>query len=167
MSTLAAIDRNLALCGSESRAGVLVEAVRETPHKPTARKLLADWFNVCDALAPWRDALREQFERVGFVTDADDPLNLPATVYRAAWPDDVLDRALSWTLDREIAEMFARQLISPRGWFLGLKRDDCDPHIYQGVVTEAFGYLTSRGESEVIAKTVIAIEPIAVLVRQP
>jgi hypothetical protein len=163
MSTVADVEQRLALVGSESRAAVLVEELRATPHKPSARKLLREWFNVCDALAPYRLDLREQFERVGYVTDSTDSLVLPATVYRAAWPDDATDEALSWTLDRETAEMFARLLVSPRAWFLGIKRDDCEPHIFQGLCTEAFGYITSRGESEVIAKTVLDIEPIAIL----
>jgi len=163
MSGVAEAEQHLALVGSENRAAVLVDELRATPHKPSARKLLREWFNVCDALAPYRHDLREQFERVGFVTDTTESLVLPATVYRAAWPDDASSEALSWTLDREIAEMFARLLVSPRAWFLGIKRDDCDPHIFQGFCTEAYGYLTSRGESEVIAKTVEAIQPIAIL----
>jgi hypothetical protein len=126
--------------------------------------MLAEWFNLCDALAPWRDDLREQFERVGFVTDTDDALVLPATVYRAAWEDDDVENALSWTLDLAIAELFCKGLTSPRAWFLGIKRDDVEAYIWQATCLEAFGYLDSREEQEVIAKTLTNITPIAKLV---
>lgn len=165
--TVADKDARLALVGSEHRAAVLAEVVRDTPHRPTARRLLRDWFNVCDALAPWADELRTEFERLGYVTDTHERLTLPCIVYRAAWPDDDAARALSWTTERDDAERFARILVGPRAWFLGIKRDDVDPHIFRGICTEAYGYLTSRDEHEVIAKTVREVEPIAVLARQP
>jgi hypothetical protein len=162
--SLAAANARLSLVGSEHRAGVLVDELRRTPSKPSARKMMREWFNICDALAPWRDELRGEFERIGFVTDTKEPLELPVTVYRAAWEDDDVEHALSWTLDREIAERFCKGLVSPRAWFLGIKRDDVDAYIYEGTCVEAFGYLTSRGEAEVIARTVENIRPIAQLV---
>jgi len=160
---IAAAHERLGLVGSEARARVLVDELRRTPSKPSARRLLREWFNLCDALEPWSDDLREQFERVGFVTDAKDRLELPATVWRAAWSDNDVARALSWTADVDTAERFARYLTSHRAWWLGIKRDDAEPWIWKGECTEAYGYLTSRNEDEVIAKTVVNIIPVAAL----
>src|SRR5438477_276839 len=51
-----AAHERLGLVGSEARAGVLVDELRRTPSKPSARRLLREWFNLCDALEPWTDA---------------------------------------------------------------------------------------------------------------
>lgn len=158
------IDRNIALCASETRAGVLVEMAQKAT-VPQARKLLREWFNACDALAPWRDELREQFVRVGFVTDTKKKLTLPVTVYRAAWEDDDVARSLSWTTERAVAERFCRGLVSMRARFLGIYRDDIDPVIWQATCHKALGYFTSRDESEVIPAVLTGIEPIARLER--
>ena len=162
-------NRSLALVGSEDRAAVLVDALKTTPSKASRRKLARKWFNSCDAIGPYRHALREQFEGIGFFTDAAkaDVPEFPVTVYRGAWSDDDVAWALSWTTDREKAEWFARYLTSPRAWFLGIKRDEDGvlPTVFQGTCIEAFGYLTDRDEHEVIAKTVVDIRPIAELVK--
>lgn len=164
--TLPEVERRLALVGSEDRAAVLVEALQTTESKKTKRKLLREWFNLCDALAPWRHELREQFELAGFVTDNHIRPKAPVLVYRAAWEDDDVETSLSWTTDRAIAERFCMGLVSPRARFLGIYRDDVEAYIWQGICTEMLGYLMGRDESEVIAKTVIDIQPIATLVKQ-
>ena len=116
MANLKTVNRNLALVGSEDRAPVLVEALKTTASKASKRKLAREWFNACDAIGPHRFELREQFEGIGFVTDApkDEIPEFPVTVYRGAWSDDDVAWALSWTTDREKAEWFARYLTSPR-----------------------------------------------------
>lgn len=152
---------------SQNRAAVLLDVVRQADEE-TGRDLLAHWFNNCDALAPWTDGLRAEFERVGFVTDADeddDPLELPATVYRGSWEDDDHDTALSWTLDQKVAKSFCLGLVSLRSRIiLGMYREGVDAYVWQGTCTEAYGYLLGRSEHEVIAKTVIDVFPIGKLV---
>lgn len=161
------VTERLVRVGSETRGHVLVQEMREaTPSQ--ARQLAAEWFNICDALEPWVEELREQLERVHqaglWVTDGTDPkLELPVVVYRAAWEGDQ-SRALSWTTKLEKAEWFARYLTGPRAWWLGIKREEEGPFIYQGLCTEAYGFLDNRDEAEVIAKTVLDIEPIKQLV---
>lgn len=157
----------LAMAGSETRAPVLVQVLRETPDPEAKRKLLADWLNVCEAYSPWREDLREQMELAGFFTDLEEgaPPEVPVTVYRAAWEDDEAERALSWTTERSVAEFFCRHHTSFRAMFLGIYRDDVDIYIWQATCTEMHGYLTGRAESEVIAKTLENVEPIAALPR--
>lgn len=164
--TIDVYDHRLNMADSQTRAAALVEICQgETVEN--ARALLAHWFNICDAVRPWLPALREQFERCAPVTD--DPvrmrkeLKLPCVVYRGAWHDDDTAAALSWTLDREDAEKFCRIISGPRGWFLGMKRDDARATVFRGVCVEAYGYLTGRDESEVIAARVEEIEPISAL----
>jgi hypothetical protein len=161
-----AVTEKLIRVGSEARAEVLAREAAELPAKEAA-ELLADWFNVCDALAPARFDLRRQFERCEFVGDYAAAPELPVTVYRAAWDDDDAATALSWTTDREVAERFCRGLTGLRAMFLGIWRDDATPTIFEGLCTEAYGYLTSRDEHEVIAKTVVGIRPIAELITEP
>lgn len=160
-------EQRLSLCGSHERAGVLVAELQRTPSKPTARRLLRDWFNLCDAMAPWRDELLEQFRRVGFVTDTEDELQYPVTIYRAAWADEDPRRGLSWTLDRSEAEAFARRMTSAR-WRIvfGIERDDVDPVVWQAECFHALGYITGRNESEVIPDpdALVGVEVISVLV---
>lgn len=163
--TLKEANHRLALVGSENRAAVLVDVLRSTPSKVSKRKLAAEWFNVCEAIAPWVEDLRDEFEGIGFITDAkkSEIPDLPVTVYRAAYADDDIENALSWTTSKETAEFFARHHTSLRARFLGLYRDDAEMRIFEGTATEAYGYLTGRGEAEVIAKTVEGIEAIAAL----
>lgn len=162
-----AVTERLVRVGSEARAQVLAqEAAKASPAQ--ARKLLAEWFNLCDALEPWADQLRAQFERVGFVSDSDTPApKPPLVVYRAAWNDGDPVKALSWTGSLDRAKWFAKYLTGVRAQWLGMKRTDGQVLVYRGLCTEMFGYLTSRGEEEVIAKSVIDIEPILALVTVP
>lgn len=161
--TVAEMNRKLALVGSENRGGVLVECLQASSI-PSARKLLREWFNSCEAIAPYAADLRTQFERVGYVTDNDEKLEFPLTVYRAAYADDDIDFALSWTTRRETAEFFARHHTSMRARFLGLYRDDVDMLIWQGTCLSALGYLTGRNEFEVIPDEIEEIYVIAELV---
>lgn len=156
----------LALTGSESRAGVLAEICLEASPK-YARELLAHWFNLCDALAPSHEPLRAACERAGYFSDTAERPPMPCTVYRAAWEDDDIEGALSWTLDYAAAEKFCKYLTSPRAWWLGMKREDATAMIFRGTCTRAYGYLTSRDEAEVIAARVERIVPIAHLVSVP
>lgn len=157
-------EERLTMVPSERRAEVLVEAVRASS-KRQGRELLRDWFYLCDALAPWRHELREQFERVGYVSDTAARPTMPATVYRAAWEDDATEEALSWTLDRAVAERFCRYLTGIRAKLvLGIYRDDVDAMIFQGTALGALGYITGRQEAELIPTKVVDIHPIAKLV---
>lgn len=157
----------LVMAGSEIRAPVLAQALRATRGKKAKRQLLADWFNVCEALAPAREELRVQMELAGFFTDHDGaPPELPVTVYRAAWEDDEAELALSWTTDLAVAERFCKGLVSLRAMFLGIYRDDVDAYVWRATCTEMYGYLTGRDEHEVIAKTLEDVEPIASLITE-
>ena len=158
----------LMMVGSESRTPVLIGALAATESKEAKQKLLADWLNMCEAQSPFREELREQLELAGFFTDDEEgaPPETPVTVYRAAWEDDEAERALSWTTERSVAEFFCRHHTSFRAMFLGIYRDDVDMVIWQGTCHEMYGWLTGRSESEVIAKTLSDVEPIALLQRK-
>jgi len=159
-------DSMLSFADSGTRAGVLVACLKEaTPEE--GNLLLQHWFNLCDALRPWQDDLREEFHRVGWVADTDQELEMPCRVYRGAWHDDEVEHALSWTLDIEVAQKFCRIISGPRGWFLGTKRDDAIPTVFQGICTSALGYLNERHEHEVIVDVVEDIEPIQQLLPAP
>lgn len=156
-------DARLAIVGSENRAEVLV-AECVAAKVPSARRLLRDWFPSSEALWPWRFELREQFERVGYVTDTKEELEFPLTIWRAAYADDDIDNALSWTTSRETADFFARHHTSIRAQFLGLYRDDMPMLIWRATCDEALAYFTNRGESEVVPVEVYDVEAVAELV---
>jgi len=151
----------LMMVPSERRAEVLARLCAESD-VDEARELLAGHFNICDALAPWATELRAQFERVEFVTDEESTVPaLPVIVYRAAWEDDNVDNALSWTTDLEFAKRFCKGLTGPRAkLILNTYRDDVDAVIFQGICVKAFGWLNSREESEIVADEVVEIMPI-------
>jgi hypothetical protein len=160
----------LGLAGSENRAAVLVEALEATPGKEGKTELLRDWFSSCDALLPQREQLRAHLEQTTFFTDEEGAALMPdffqtSIVYRGAWHDDEVDRALSWTQDRAFAERFARGLTGFRARLvLGMYREDATPTIFRGYAEEAYAFFNGRGEREVVAKRVVGIEPIAELV---
>lgn len=157
-------DNALMMADSQNRAPVLVAALNATRGKKARADLLRDWFNCCDALAPERHDLRRHFHEVGWVTDSDDVPEFPATVYRAAWEDDDVDTALSWTTDRAVAERFAHGLGSIRAKFLGIYRDDVTPYIWQATCESAYAYFNGREEHEVVPEILTDVEPIAMLV---
>jgi hypothetical protein len=161
-------DQLLSLHGSEERAAVLVEALAHADGPETRADLFREWFNMCDALAPQREQLRAYLEETPFFTDEEGAKavpDFPVVVYRGAWHDDDAEHALSWTTDRSFAEKFARGLVGMRArYVLGIYRADATPTIFRAVAIEAYGFLNGRGEHEVIAKTLRAVEPISELV---
>jgi hypothetical protein len=162
-------EQALMLTGSEDRAAVLVRALRASSDDQ-ARELMAHWFNLLDAMHDHVGDLREQFERLGFVTDDLDGKmpDLPVTVYRAQWGNDPVPvAALSWTARRDVAERFARYLTGPRAWFLGIKRDDDEPWIWQATCHEAYGWFISRDEEEIAPKRLTDLQPISKLITVP
>lgn len=74
------------------------------------------------------------------------------TIYRGNLGETPGAHMMSWTLDRSIAEMFARMAMSPRGMFLGMHRKDGLPSIWRGVIhrTKVMGYFDDRDEQEVV-----------------
>jgi hypothetical protein len=159
-------DERLALVGSEDRAAVLLACVREATVEE-GRALLAYWFNMCDALAPWAVELREEFRRCAPVLSDEAILpETPVRVYRGAWHDDDTAAALSWTLDQEKAEWFARYLTGMRAGFLGIRRDNATPVVFQGMCVEVLGFITTREEFEVVAGRVVRVEPIRALMSE-
>jgi hypothetical protein len=161
-------DRAIGLADSQNRAAVLVKALEQTKSKKAARELLNHWFNLCDALAPWKDQLRAQFDRVGWVTDADEEVDYPVTIYRAGWADDDVEGALSWTTDLEVAKRFAQGLYGLRSrLILGTYREDVEAMIWQATCWDAYAYFDGRSEKEVVPKLLTDIEPILELQRVP
>jgi hypothetical protein len=161
-------DRRLALVGSENRAQVLVDILDHTDDAGEARDLLAEWFNVCDALAPYRHDLRRHLERVhaaGLTIGG--PADTPCVVFRGAWEDDDAASALSWTTSLDVAQRFARGLTGMRAQFLGIRREGVNALVFRGVCLDAYGALDDREEQEVVARTVRSVEPIQKLVTQP
>jgi len=158
----------LLFADSQHRAGVLVSALRDTPDPAEKAKLLSDNFNICDALSPWRDQLREEMEKSDFFTDAEDGETIkvpkfPCYVYRGAWEDDEAELALSWTTSLKRAKWFAGYLTGMRAAFLGIRREGVEPVVFRARCHEAYGYLTGRGENEVVAKRLTAVKPILAL----
>lgn len=165
------VHRQIGLADSQHRGGVLLAALEAEPDDDKAREMLASWFNACDALKPWAKGLRDQFARVGFVTDDPDvpPPTMPVKVYRGAWDDDDPETALSWTTRREVAEAFCRGLVGMRAKIVfGIDRPDNTPTIYQGLCVYALGWITGRGEAEIVAgrHSVQMVQPIAQLLRE-
>jgi len=162
-------DRRLTMCDSHFRGAQLLRELQDEPDDIVAADLLAEWWNMCDAFKPSAAGLREQLLRVGFVTDHPEvpPPALPVTVYRGAWDDDDPATALSWTLSREIAERFAHGLVGMRAKLIfGIDRPDNDPMIWQATCTEMLGWITGRGEQEVIVGKISDAAPIAQLLRR-
>lgn len=162
-------DKRLAMTDSHFRGPALLVELQNEPDDVLAADLLAEWWNMCDAFKPSAAGLREQLLRVGFVTDDSDvpPPDLPVTVYRGAWDDDDPATALSWTLSREIAENFAHGLVGMRAKLIyGIDRPDNDPVIWQATCTSMLGWITGRGEQEVIVGEVSDVMPIAHLIRR-
>lgn len=158
-------NREIVLADSQNRAAVLVRALQATIDPAEKRELLSSWFNNCDAIGAHGPALREQFALAGTVVDSDWSVDLPVVVYRGAYHDDDSANALSWTTRQTTAEFFARALVGLRSRLvLGMYREDATPTIFQGVCTDAFGFLNGRGEHEIVASRVIDVHPIAELV---
>lgn len=161
-------DDLIGFADSHHRAAVLVEALGHCTSKAARTHLLREWFNACDALAPQREQLRAHLGQTDFFTDeagAATPLQLPVTVYRGAWHDDEVEAALSWTTDLTFAERFCCSLVGPRArYVLGIYREDATPTVFRATCLEAYAFLNSRGESEVVAKRLTAIEAISELV---
>lgn len=157
--------RALMFADSQHRAGVLVAALQDTPDPAEKAKLLADNFNICDALLPWREELREEMEQSDFFIDGE-PFEytvpkFPRYVYRGAWEDDEAELALSWTTSKKRAEWFASYLTGMRAAFLGIRRrEGVSPVVFRARCHEAYGYLNGRGEQEVVAKRLTAVTPI-------
>lgn len=157
-------DHPLSMAGSETRGGVLVAALKDTPEPEGKNALLREWFSVCESLRPYLGELREEARIAGYFTDTpDEKVEAPVTVYRGAWADDDVWSAISWSLKRETAEFFCRMISGPRGWFLGMARDDVEPHVFQATATEVLGYLNGRDEAEVIVGAVKDVAPISAL----
>ena len=159
----------LMLTGSEDRASVLVSALRDSD-VDTARSMMAHWFNLLDAMSEHTAELREQFERLTFVTDDENGLlpDLPVTVFRAQWGSDPTpEHALSWTARRDVAERFAKYLTGPRAWFLGIKHEDDEPWIWEAQAHEVYGWFVSRDEEEIVPKLLTDLRPIAKLISVP
>lgn len=162
-------DKTLAMTDSHYRGAQLLWQLQHEPDDIVAADLLAEWWNMCDAFKPQAAGLREQLLRVGFVTDDPEvpPPDLPVTVYRGAWDDDDPATALSWTLSREIAENFAHGLVGMRAKLIyGIDRPDNDPVIWQATCTSMLGWITGRGEQEVIVGEVSDVTAIAKLIRR-
>lgn len=159
----------LALVGSENRAEWLLRALRATG-PDESRELLAHWFNMVDAFGEHAPAFRAQFERLTYVSDDEDGNlpDFPLTVYRAQWGKDPKpDLALSWTARLDVAERFAKYLTGPRAWFLGIKREDDEPWIWEATAHGAHGWFVSRDEEEIVPTRVTGLRPIAKLITVP
>jgi hypothetical protein len=166
MHDLKHINREIGMIGSENRAPVLLWGLNQVGPEE-GNELLRDWFSVTEAIGEYADALREQFIRCGYVTDTEEKLDLPATIYRAQWDGTDPHRGLSWTTDLEFAKKFARMMFSIRGQFLGLHRPDTDALIWIAQCEKALAYFQDRQESEVVPAEVINPEPILMLQANP
>lgn len=107
-----------------------------------------------------RDGMYSLLKRVApaEVIREDDPRPMPdtwfLTVYRGNLGETPGAHLASWTLDREIAERFARMAASPRGWFLGMSTPDSPgvPTVWKAQVARerVLGYFDDREEQEVV-----------------
>lgn len=140
----------LGLCDSSGRGTVLGAALVSNLTKDEKRKLVKDWWTVCEA---WD---RSEIDRVlMMLAQLDPPLGDPLPdgnifdIYRATGgetPDGG-----SWTLDVEVAKMFAKMITSPRGQILGMTASE-EPTVWAARVDrgEVLAYFTDREESELV-----------------
>jgi hypothetical protein len=87
------------------------------------------------------DEWRQVFEWTGSGFDLDELPREELTVYRGA-QEDLNEEGFSWTLDRDLAEWFARRL----------PRDDHPAVVITGKVHRDYviAHVTSRGENEIV-----------------
>lgn len=130
-------DEAFSLLGQVGR-GYVLELFGPRLEPDALRRLLRDWWNMTEGVRP-REAIG-LFQRVGFVTDADEPLPIgELTVYRGArTPRHRL--GLSWTLEPERARFFAQRFTAGTGVVYVAHVD----------AEAVLAYFTSRNEAEVI-----------------
>lgn len=144
-------DNALMMADSGQRGGVLLDIVRQVD-ADEGRALLAHWFNMCDAIKPWADGLLAEIRRCAPIIDSDRLVPAaPLVVYRGAWHDDDPSDAISWSLKQETAEQFCRIISGPRGWFLGVRRDDAMAVVWRAICVQPLGFITGRGEEEILS----------------
>lgn len=165
----------LVQAGSERRGPVLLDAVASTADPAEARKLVEENWTICEAWGGHLDDALLMLERlvdeldVEHIGDAPLPDEECFTIYRATFGEDDEPDGGSWTLERSVAERFARMLASPRAWFLFGKAAQ-EPVIWRAEVLrgDVLAYFTKREESEVVVPQGAAWDVTAIsrLVRQ-
>ncbi len=160
----------LMMAESQERAPILLETLQAVDDE-RARTFMAEWFNSTEAFGDLAPAFREQFDRLGFVTDDDDGKmpDLPVTVYRAQWEKDPEPtEALAWSVRRDVAERFAHYITSVRArLILGIHREDDEPVIWQATAHEAYAWFVSRDEEEIVPKVLTDLRMISRLITVP
>jgi len=94
------------------------------------------------SLTYWLSVFRLAVNGIGrYVTDTEEPLPNDLTIWRGVARPRYA-RGMSWTLDRERAEWFARRFAAMYG----------DPRLYTATVDsdQVLGYLQGRQESEIV-----------------
>lgn len=142
-------EERLKFAESHARARVLVAICRERS-LDDARKLLAEWWIMCDAVPPdLASAMYEQFVRAGWTSDtaARRPMR-QCQIYRAHYVGTEPLDGLSWTTSLEVAKRYARHLRGGRALFFGLP---CGPTQITTARCDRFlARFSGRGEHEVI-----------------
>lgn len=163
----------LILCDSQERAPVLVRAM-ETLEGDDLRKLVAEWWSTTEAwsgVPELREGMMAGLRKASpVIVPSDDPGRHQEPpegrfkVYRGNLGET--PQGGSWSLDREIAENFARMATGPRGQIVfGYPADgtgtiwqaDCDSD-------DVLGFFDDRQEYEIVTDRVSNVEKIAVLV---
>ena len=153
-------DQILMFVGSEHRAEKLVSWKDELTDDQV-RELLTDYWSVTEGWSgdeDLREGMLELLHRVQplMVMDEEDPRPLPddeeLVIYRGNLGE--VPSGGSWTLDRMIAEKFARMASSMRGQFLGMRpmQEGDVPSIWRARVSrdDVLGYFDNRAEREIV-----------------
>lgn len=162
------LDQALCLVGSEKRAALIVEHGHKLDDTALT-SLLSDFWSVTEAWSgepKLREGMLALLKRVAplYCPPEPRPFTGTLTIYRGNLGEDAT-LGHSWTLDRKIAERFARMAMSPRGMFLGMYREDGVPSVWRANVPadKILGYFDDRDEQEIVVdpSTLMTIELIA------
>lgn len=156
---------------SGNRAPALIRAAA-TMEGDELRELVGHWWSTTEAwsaVPELRDGMYDMIRRAAPVrVYADEAVGRPVppetgemTVYRGNLGEE--PHGGSWSLERDVAERFARMAMSPRGMFLGMYRADGVPSVWRGTVKaeDVLGFFDDRQESEIVTDVVSNVELVA------
>lgn len=164
------------LSGSDDRGPILARAGREL-EGAALRKVVEDWWSVTEAWGgdpELRDGVMDAIHKAALdgpvivpSEDAGRPQKPPEgrfKVYRGNLGE--IPQGGSWSLERSVAEQFARMASGPRGQLVLGMSGPGPAAIWQGWVDSAdvLGFFDDRREAEIVTDHVYGIQKIAELV---
>jgi hypothetical protein len=169
-------DGALVMSDSQERGPILARAGREL-EGAALREVIEDWWSTTEAWGgdpELRDGVMDAIHKAALdgpvIVPSDDPGRLQKApegrfeVYRGNLGET--PQGGSWTLDREVAERFARMASGPRGQIVLGMSGPGPGSIWRGWVEadDVLGFFDDRHEYEIVTDHVYGIEKIAELV---